>query len=567
MSRKVGLPKPDRHHAVLLIEYNSQFLRFLNSHGPKKGEEGTFKVKNADVLTSYTTNNKAEFFEIFVLNEDRTKEEIRYYNNNIEYIKGLLSHYGDLSAINIINSVKSLYKLEYLCQICKSKLKIEQSYITIDWGINKIYCPFCGNLNEGKGKLKELLVMNHLLDDGNKDFDINYEEKYYIIIQRLSLYEEFEKDNDFINKSDSCSLGILNINKKKIESFFNKMVNNVIHLRDNIFVVSSSDMIMIFELIMNIEGGKYHHNFNILIRKNIYIDNLLTLCALKYHDIIISGGEDLKFFEFDYGKKELKYIKNFSFNKKINKIILLEKLSCQKFERIIVCDQKGFISLYEIKFNESKIVFFLMFNIKYHQSSINNILYLSDDDFLISLCNGEVALKFWEINNNGLKYIDGFGDETFLNNNNCMLNIKNEVKGELIGFLLIGAKYGIQIIKHKNKKIIGKNDFYEDIEFGDIYSIKYLRNNYFICGRSFGFCSIFLLREDNIRKINIFRNNNSWFYNPYSFNSQFDKYYITDICFKKICYKEEGICFTYLLVTSFDKTVKIYLYANPEKKK
>ena len=561
--RNVITSKPDIGHAVLLIEFGQGFLRFLDSQGPDQGDEGTFKVKNAEVLTSYTTNKKAEFFEIFIKDEDMTKEEIQYYNNNIEYIKELLGRYEDLSAIKIIKAVKRLYKFEYLCQRCKSILKIEQSYITFDLGINGIYCPVCRYLNEGKGKLKELVVMNHLLSDGNKDFDINYEEKYYIIIERLELYEDFEKNNDFVNESDSCSLGYLNIEERKVESPFNKMVKNVIHLRDNIFIVSSLDMVMIFELIMNIEGEKIHHSFNILINKKIYKDNLLTLCALKYHDIIITGGDDLKFFEFVYEKKDLKPILTM-FSKKINKINLLEKFSCQNNEKIIVCDQKGYISLYEIKKNENQIGIFLIFNVKYHQSSINNILYLPEEDFLVSLCNGEAELKFWEIDNNGLKYIDGFGDKSFLNNNNCMINIKNDVGGEFIGFLLIGAKDGIQIIKHKNKKIIGKNYFYEDKEFGDIYSIEYLGNNYFICGRTFGFCSIFLLKGDNIKKINIFRNNNAWVYNSYLSNSQFDKYYITDICFKEICYNEKGICFKYLLVTSFDKTVKIYLYANLE---
>ena len=59
----VNLCKPDSGHAVLLIEYNSEFLRFLDSNGPKMGEDGTFKVINADVLTSYTTKKNLYFLK------------------------------------------------------------------------------------------------------------------------------------------------------------------------------------------------------------------------------------------------------------------------------------------------------------------------------------------------------------------------------------------------------------------------------------------------------------------------------------------------------------------------
>lgn len=211
----VNPPKPDEAHAVLLIEIGPGFLRFLDSSGPDMGDKGTFKVKNADVLTSYTTNKKAEFFEIFVDEKDITKEEKQYYKNNIDYIKELLSYYEDLSAKKIINAVKPLYELKYKCENCQNKLKIKQSLITIDNGFDKIKCSTCKFLNYRKDFLKKLLIMNNLLNDGNDDFNINFKENYYVDIDRIQLYEEFEEKNKFINESNSCSLGYIKYNSSK----------------------------------------------------------------------------------------------------------------------------------------------------------------------------------------------------------------------------------------------------------------------------------------------------------------------------------------------------------------
>jgi len=57
--------------------------------------------------------------------------------------------------------------------------------------------------------------MNNLLNDGNDDFNINFKENYYVDIDRIQLYEEFEEKNKFINESDSCSLGYIKYNSSK----------------------------------------------------------------------------------------------------------------------------------------------------------------------------------------------------------------------------------------------------------------------------------------------------------------------------------------------------------------
>ena len=130
--------------------------------------------------------------------------------------------------------------------------------------------------------------------------------------------------------------------------------------------------------------------------------------------------------------------------------------------------------------------------------------------------------------------------------NGSLLNIN--------GNLLIGEKNGIRVVHHENRRIISSY-FFNNEEFGGVYIMKYLGNNYFICGRSFGFCLLFLLRENSIRKINIFRNNNLVNYNNIC-NDRFDNYYITVICIIKIT----GQSYGYILISSADRTLKVYSY-------
>ena len=314
-------------------------------------------------------------------------------------------------------------------------------------------------------------------------------------------------------------------------------------------------MILIFELVIDIDKGKRHHSFNILIKEKIEDDIISTLFALKFNDFIITGGEYLNFFKFDYEEKKLTFSFKISESTKINKIIAFNENYIKKSEKIFVCDQNGFISLYDIHDNKGNLVIYLLFSQKCHKSSIDNILYLPEENFLISLCNKDLELKFWNINNEGLKSFKNINNYSFNANNNCMINIKTSIKGKLIGYLLIGAKDGIQLFKHKNKQIISHN-FYKDNDLGEIRTIRYLGNNYFICGRFFGYCSIFLLRGKNIRKINSFRNNNSCIFNSFLY----DQYHITDICVKDINDSKKKVNIRYLIITSADKTVKIYSY-------
>ena len=120
---------------------------------------------------------------------------------------------------------------------------------------------------------------------------------------------------------------------------------------------------------------------------------------------------------------------------------------------------------------------------------------------------------------------------------------------------MVGQKNGIRVFHHEQGIIRNyyffNNEEFAD-EFGGVFSMRSLGKNYFICGRAFGFCSVFLLREKSIRKINIFKNNNASV-KPYNLIK--DNYYIIDICVKETS-ENEGI----ILISSVDKTLKVYSY-------
>ena len=127
---------------------------------------------------------------------------------------------------------------------------------------------------------------------------------------------------------------------------------------------------------------------------------------------------------------------------------------------------------------------------------------MSKEKVLVS--RGDNNLRFWTFQASNLQLIKEFENISSIVYNNSLLDIN--------GNLIVGEKNGIRVIKLENRSFT-YSYFYKNEEFGDVLSIKSLGRNNFICGRSIGFCSIFLLREKNIRKVNIFRNNNLSVYN------------------------------------------------------
>lgn len=331
--------------------------------------------------------------------------------------------------------------------------------------------------------------------------------------------------------------------------------------RNKILKFAACDLktILVFELIDNNNIGNH-------ILKKIEEEDLRTLCNLNLYfnysiiNLFASGGKNLKIFKIYYERNELKLkpLKRLINNSNINKIIFLNERE-KIYEnntflkgKIVVCDQCRDIGIYNISYsidnNIDNINSLFLFKVQCF-SYINCILYLPDENILVSGSDRDRKLHFWRIKKSELELIKYFDIYSTISNNSLL---------DINGNLLVGQINGIRVFHHESG-IITNNYFYNNEEFGDefggVFSIKSLGRNYFICGRAFGFCSIFLLREKNINKIikiNIFRNNNASV-KPYDLIN--DNYIITDICVKEN--SEEG---GLILVSSADKTLKVYSY-------
>ena len=537
-------------HSVLLIEITGNYFRFLNSWGSSWGDAGTFKVENPEILKPYKTEKKPIYYDIFFSENELTEKERKFYSKNIDYIRSLISDFDQMSIIKINDKMNELYRLiksKFLCEYCNKLSGKDEFKIYIIDGVYKMACPFCNSLKGIDDRLKKIRILESLLHDGNKDFDINFKEDYSIHIDRANFHKKFKINN----QSDNCSIGSENPFEQKIDSLFIKEVFSIICLENGKFVASGSNMILVFGLILKtIEDKIIPTEYKDIIMRNIINDDLWTLCDLKIGDLFASGGEDLKIFKINYGKHELNLQFRFNDNQKINKIILINSKNLEIIKRIVVCDKNEYIGFYDIKnLNNNNINISFSFKKKCHNSPINCILYLSEEELLVARSKGDQKLTFWKIQDRNLIQ--------FLCLNNATSIISNDSLLDINGNLLVGEKNGINVFHHKKKDNgidINFSFFFKNEEFGGVFSMKSLENNYFICGRSFGFCSVFLLREKSIRKINIYRNNNLRASDkPYDIYDV--KYRITSICVQKTSEKNGNI-----LISSIDKTLKVYCY-------
>ena len=537
-------------HAILLIEITGNCYRFLNSWGSNWGENGTFKVNNPEILKPYGTNINPDYYDIVYYEEELPQEEKDFYNNNIYFIRHIINNFGEMSVERIRYKMNHLYQIQFICSSCRRSMTKDKFKKYIQDGLYMFKCSLCNYSQRAQGILKKLFILEDLMDDGNTDFDINFKEQYNFRINRAELHE-----NIFLtNKSDLCSLGSENLLDNKIDPLFIGKANNVICMQDGIFVASGTNMILVFEIISRVINRKRKTNINYLITRNILNDDLWTLCDLQLRNLNLfaSGGADLKIFQINYSKLDLNLRFRFNNNKNINKLIVIDDTNPNIIKKIIVCDQDGYIGIYNIKpYNNNNIKITVEFQFKkriHNNRPINCILYLPDEQLLVSGSYEDKSLYFWEIQENDLRNVKQFSHIEYGS------TIYNDSLLDINGKLLVGVEKGIIIYRHRNREITFF-DYFENEEFGGVYSIKSLENNYFICGRSYGFCSLFLLRETAIRKINIFRNNNLSFNGNY--NAQNDEYHITNICIKKI-----NDSFGYILVSSIDKTLKVYCYNN-----
>ncbi|XP_061190911.1 uncharacterized protein LOC133199041 [Saccostrea echinata] len=115
-------------HAVVLTSFNSECLYLMNSWGTEWGDNGFFRVQNADVLD-------LEFIDVFWTLNDLTENEKDYHKRH-----------GSEVADKLMKSLISLQRAKYLCPVCnQTSLVTEFSGHLTQAKCPKCYCFFNSN--------------------------------------------------------------------------------------------------------------------------------------------------------------------------------------------------------------------------------------------------------------------------------------------------------------------------------------------------------------------------------------------------------------------------------------
>ena len=134
--RPTNPPPETEGHAVVLTSHNSKCLTFMNSWGQNWGDNGFFRVQNAEVLDM-------KFFDVFWRLDDLSEEEREYYHQHGSEVAEKL--------------VKGLQKAEYECPEChKSSLVTE-----FTGTLSKARCPKCSrefSTNDNEGNILALNI-------------------------------------------------------------------------------------------------------------------------------------------------------------------------------------------------------------------------------------------------------------------------------------------------------------------------------------------------------------------------------------------------------------------------
>ena len=120
-------------HAVVLIDANISALEFLNSWGPDWGNNGRFRVENADVF-SVRKNRPMTFYDVYWTLNDLTQIEKNDYERLIK---------ATSDAIKNNDPDPSKYEALYFkCSHCKKLIRDEK----LSTSSTDYICPFC-NMN------------------------------------------------------------------------------------------------------------------------------------------------------------------------------------------------------------------------------------------------------------------------------------------------------------------------------------------------------------------------------------------------------------------------------------
>ena len=134
-------PSPGtKGHAVVLTSYNSQCLIFMNSWGEEWGDNGFFRVQNAEVL-----GNQLEFFDVYWKLDDLNEVEKEKYKK-----------YGSKLAKRLIGFLEGLEFAEYTCPECKQTSLVTE----FEGTLSKVRCPKCSRQFSAYDNAGNILALN-----------------------------------------------------------------------------------------------------------------------------------------------------------------------------------------------------------------------------------------------------------------------------------------------------------------------------------------------------------------------------------------------------------------------
>ena len=116
-------PKPTGH-AVVLMSFDSECLRLLNSWGEDWGDMGFFRVQKADVLG-------LQFIDVYWTEDDLRDEE-----------KAYLKKFGSINAGILMELLPSLKSAKYTCPKCSKRSPVMDFTGTL----SRAKCPSCGKM-------------------------------------------------------------------------------------------------------------------------------------------------------------------------------------------------------------------------------------------------------------------------------------------------------------------------------------------------------------------------------------------------------------------------------------
>ena len=125
-------------HAVVLTSFNSECLTFMNSWGQNWGDNGFFRVQNAEVL-------QLKFIDVYWTLNDLTEREKEYYRKH-----------GPEVAAKLMKSLKGLQNAEYTCPKCEQTSLVTE----FEGTLSKVRCPKCSHEFSTSDNAGNILALN-----------------------------------------------------------------------------------------------------------------------------------------------------------------------------------------------------------------------------------------------------------------------------------------------------------------------------------------------------------------------------------------------------------------------